>query len=82
MPNPADELALNIARNVVPLNAGQDIAGPYMKAEDAVTRLLRQLGLLKAPASNGYVPGLNEPLPQRDPATGQMVYPQGYKGPR
>ena len=81
MPNDAaSELAKNITRNVVPLDAGQSVAGMYQPAENMVLRILQQLGL--TPQAKGYTPQLNEPLPQRDPRTGQMIYPQGYKGPR
>ncbi len=77
--NSADELARGILRNIVPLDAGQAVAGPYQKAESIGLQLLRQLGLLPTP---GYTPGLSEPLPIKDPKTGQMIYPEGYKGPR
>jgi len=81
MPNTADELAKNIARNVVPLQGGEAIRGPYEKMEGGILNLLRQLGILGGSAQP-YTPQINEPLPQKDPITGQMVYPQGYRGPR
>lgn len=76
----ATELAKNITRNVVPLQAGQSVLGPYQGAENVMLKLLQSLGLIggqQAPA-----PGLNEPLPRKDPRTGQIIFPEGYKGPR
>lgn len=76
----ASELARNIARNVVPLNAGQDVVGPYQAGENAVIRLLQQLGLMGQPQQPA--PPINMPLPRKDPATGQIIFPEGYRGPR
>ena len=77
MADEASELAKNIVRNVVPLNAGQDVVKPYQQGENMVVRLLQQLGLMQPPP-----PPLNMPLPRKDPVTGQIVFPEGYKGPR
>ena len=73
------DLAEGILRNIIPFNAGEDVGALQQQGESVVQRLLRQMGILQPPA---YTPGLNEPLPYRDPKTGQMVYPQGYRGPR
>ena len=79
MADEASELAKNIARNVVPLNAGQDVVGPYQAGENMVLKLLQSLGLMGQPQA---APPLNAPLPRKDPITGQIVFPEGYKGPR
>jgi hypothetical protein len=77
MADEASELAKNITRNIVPLNAGQDVVGPYQAGENMVVKLLQQLGLMQPPA-----PPMNMPLPRKDPRTGQIIFPEGYKGPR
>ena len=75
--NAADELARNIARNIVPLDAGKDVLSPYQKAESGIMRLLQAMGITQQPA-----PSITEPLPRINPATGQVEFPPGYKGPR
>lgn len=79
MADSADELARNIARNVVPFKGGQDLAAPYQAGENMVMKLLQQLGLMQSPQ---MAPPLNAPLPRKDPSTGQIIFPEGYKGPR
>jgi hypothetical protein len=80
MASAADDIAKNIARNVVPFNAGQDLAGPYGAAEGTIMKLLQSLGLMGAPQQ--AAPPLNMPLPRKDPRTGQIIFPEGYTGPR
>jgi hypothetical protein len=68
----ATELAKNITRNVVPFSAGEDIYAVQQAGGNAVQKLLRSLGLLPSPQKT---PGMNDPLPRIDPATGEIVWP-------
>ena len=77
--NAADELARNIARNIVPLDAGKDVLSPYQKAESGIMRLLEAMGITQQPQR---APSITEPLPRINPAKGQVEFPPGYKGPR
>lgn len=66
------ELAKNIVRNIVPFNAGEDIYTVQQEGGNMVQKILQQLGLLPSPQRT---PGMNEPLPRQNPATGEIVWP-------
>ena len=68
----ATELAKTITRNVVPFSAGEDIYAVQQAGGNAIQKLLRSLGLLPSPEKT---PGMNEPLPRIDPATGEIAWP-------
>ena len=72
MDDAATELAKNITRNVVPFNAGEDVYAAQQKGAGVAMRLLQSLGLLPSPKKT---PGMNDPLPRVDPATGEIVWP-------
>lgn len=74
MPQPED-LSREIVRNIVPFNAGEDIAGIYQPIENTVMELLRTFGILPPKA-----PGPRDPLPKYDPKTGRIIQPgeRGY----
>lgn len=67
-----EELAKNIVRNIVPFNAGEDIYAVQQQGQSAVQKVLQQLGLLPSPQRT---PGMNEPLPRVNPATGEIIWP-------
>lgn len=64
-----EELARNIARNVVPFNAGQDLAGIQQGGEAAALRFLRMLGLLPPQQAAAGA------LPQMDEGMGRVLTP-------
>lgn len=64
-----EELARNIARNVVPFNAGQDLAGIQQGGEAAALSFLRALGLLPPQQATAGT------LPQMDPEMGRVLSP-------
>lgn len=76
------DLAKNILKNIIPLDTFEKMSNKVDTPLQSVLRLIG-LGQPQVPqGGNGFVPPQNMPLPQRDPRTGQMIYPQGYTGPR
>ena len=67
------ELAKNIIKNLIPLDAFGKIGQGVDAAGQKVMSVLQQLGLVSPPAQ--AAPPLNQPLPQVDPRTGQVIYP-------
>ena len=67
------DLARNILRNLIPLETFGQIGQGVDKMGQQAMSVLQQLGLISPPAQ--AAPPLNQPLPQVDPRTGQVIYP-------
>ena len=67
------ELAKKILRNLIPLDSFGAIGQGVDKMGQQAMSVLQQLGLMSPPAQ--AAPPINQPLPQMDPKTGQVVYP-------
>ena len=70
------EIARNILRNIIPMEQGGmlDKMGQGIdQAGSKAMSVLQQLGLVAPPAQPA--PPMNQPLPQVDPKTGQVIYP-------
>lgn len=67
------ELARRIIGNLIPLDTFGKIGQGVDKMGGQAMSVLQQLGLVPPPAP--AAPPLNQPLPQMDPNTGQVIYP-------
>ena len=67
MPGSMEDLSKTVAQNLSPV--GQ--SGPFATVDSVLQQVLRMLGITQPP------PNPNAPLPKFDPATGNIIYPDG-----